>query len=96
MNQIEFANYLLNAGTDKKVVSDHVSRIKRIEKSIINCDIDEEYEKDNCVFLLSLFANKGENDQIKKVLIASLPIGTYTMNTFRYSIKKYIEFRDCK
>lgn len=92
MNQIDFSFYLKSIGTEKKVISDHISRIKRIERSICSCDIDEEYHKDKCSYLLCLFANKGENEQLKKVIVADLPIGTYAMNTFRYSISKYIEF----
>ncbi|AKJ52609.1 hypothetical protein [Metamycoplasma hominis] len=94
MNQVEFYNHLISIGTNKKVASDHVSKLKRLENSICNCDMDEEYEKDKCATLLSLLVKNSGEEELKKVLIAPLPIGTYAMNTFRYSIKKYIEFRD--
>ncbi len=32
MNEIEFKNWLINNGTNQKVASDIVSRLKRIEK----------------------------------------------------------------
>ena len=37
MDQIGFYNYLLRQGVEKKVCSDHVSRLKRIEKALKNC-----------------------------------------------------------
>ena len=64
-----------------------------MEYSISNCDLDIEYDKDCCANLLKLFKSKGESAELKKVLIGNLPIGSYMMNTFRYSINKYIEFR---
>ncbi len=94
MNQFDFYIYLVSHGVPKKVCSDHVSKIKRIEKSIKNCDLDDEYYKDCCSYLLSLFENKGENEKMEKALIGNLPIGKYTLSTFTYSIRKYITFMD--
>ena len=94
MNELEFKSFLINKGIPKKVISDHISKLKRLECSINNCDLDIEYERDKCNHLLILLSNKGNNEELKKVLIAKLPIGTYAMNTFKYSIKKYIEFKN--
>ena len=94
MNDFEFYLYLIKSKVPKKVCSDIVSRLKRIEKAILDCDIEEEYHKDKCETLLRMFSNKGENEELKKVLIGSLPIGNYAMNTFKYAIRKYVAYMD--
>lgn len=92
MNEIEFRNWLTKNNVNKKVQSDIVSRIKKIEREIKNCDIDEQYRTDKCKYLMSLFSNMGLNDEMKKQVQANFPIGKYHMNTFRYAIKHYINF----
>jgi len=94
MNEIEFKKWLDKQGITKKVQSDLTSRIKRIEKEIDHCDIDNEYHNDQCNNLLSYFEKNGCNEQMIKIKNCTLPIGQYSMNTFRYSIKKYIQFKD--
>ncbi|NCU26077.1 hypothetical protein EOM86_05065 [Candidatus Nomurabacteria bacterium] len=94
MNENGFYIYLRNLGLSSKVSRDNISRIKRVEKSIKNCDIDEEYRKDKCEVLLNLFNKNIDLEEIKKVLIGRLPIGSYTMNTYKYAIRKYVAFRD--
>ena len=81
MNEIEFKNWLINNGTNQKVASDIVSRLKRIERQI-----------DQCNYLLELFSKSGQNDKMKKFKNTNFPIGKYQMNTFRYALKKYILF----
>lgn len=92
MNEVEFRNWLLNNKVDKKVQSDLVSRLKRIEREIENCDIDEQYRSDKCKYLMSLFSNMGKNLEMQKYSTANFPIGKYSMNTFRYAIKYYSKF----
>lgn len=46
MNELEFRKWLNKKGVSKKMQSDHTSRIKRIEKEINHCDIDNEYHND--------------------------------------------------
>ena len=58
MNELEFSQWLSNNDVPKKVQSDIVSRLKRLERINGYFDLDEEYEKDNCDFLFSLFKNK--------------------------------------
>ena len=58
MNEMDFRIWLSHQDANKKVVSDIVSRLKRIEREITHCDIDVEYRKDECTSLLSLFKNK--------------------------------------
>lgn len=93
MNEIEFKNWLSKNNVKKKVQSDLISRVKRIEKEI-NHDIDEQYHIDKCDYLMSLFLNMGKNDNMKKYPGASFPIGKYSMNAFRYAIKLYVKFCD--
>ncbi len=93
MNEIGFRKYLFDLKTPKKVVSDHVSRLKRIEKSILNCDLDEEYDKNECVQLLKLCEKNYDLSKLDLEIVAPLPIGNYSMNTFKHSIKKYCQFR---
>ena len=66
MNEVEFRNWLEKKGTKKKVQSDTISRLKRVEKEINRCDIDEQYRNDRCEYLLSLFTNMGNNEEMKK------------------------------
>ena len=94
MNEVEFRNWLSNNGIDKKVQSDYISRIKRIERELNHCDIDEQYRNDRCEFIMSLFLNMGKNESMKKFPNAKFPIGKYHMSTYRYVIKQYIRFCD--
>lgn len=94
MDELGFRSWMNNKGIDKKLQSDYVSRIKRIEREIDNCDIDEQYRSDRCEYLKSLFAHMGDNDEMKKYPNAVLPIGKYYMSTYRYALKQYIQFRD--
>ena len=94
MNEIDFVLWLKANNTPKKLCSDYISRIKRVERSIANCDIDEEYARDRCHTLLSLFAHTGKNKSMEERMIGDLPIGKYHLSSFTYSIRKYVTFRD--
>lgn len=94
MNEVDFRNWLIKSDVNRKVQSDIVSRIKRIEKEINNCDIDEQYCSDRCEYLMSLFLNMGLNDEMEKYPCVNFPIGKYYMSTFRHAIKYYVRFRD--
>lgn len=94
MNEVEFKKWLTTKGSNKKVQGDCISRLKRIERELDHCDLDEEYRNDRCEFILGVFRNMGNNDNIKKYPKANLPIGKYYMSTYRHAIKKYIEFCD--
>lgn len=93
MNEVDFRNWLAKNNVNRKVQSDIVSRIKKVEKEIDNCDIDEQYHSDRCEHLMSLFLDMGLNDEMKKFPNANFPIGKYHMSTFRHAIKYYIKFR---
>lgn len=94
MNEVEFRNWLLSNGRNKKVIGDIISRLKRIERELNPCDIDEQYRRDRCEYLLGLFLNMGDNDNMRKYLNANFPIGKYYMSTYRHAIKQYICFCD--
>ena len=55
MNEVEFRNWMVNRGIKNKIAGDVISRLKRVEREIKNCDIDEQYRNDKCEYLLSLF-----------------------------------------
>ena len=94
MNEVDFRNWLARKGTKKKVLSDCIYRLKRIEREINHCDIDEQYHSDRCEYLLSLFKNNGLNTLMEAYPDAQLPIGKYYMSTYRLALKKYIQFCD--
>lgn len=94
MNEIEFRNWLVENGCTAKVTGDHISRLKRVERELNHCDIDEEYRSDKCNYLISLFDNNGNNEEMNKIKNNSLPIGKYYMSTYRLAIKKYVMFCD--
>ena len=92
MNEVEFRNWMVRNNVNRKVQSDVVSRIKKIEREIENCDIDEQYRSDKCESLMTLFLNMGNNNEMKKDPNAKFPIGKYHMSVFRYAIKQYVLF----
>ena len=92
MNELEFRQWLSNNDVPKKVQSDFVSRLKRFERINGYIDLEEEYEKDNCSFLFSLFKNKGINDDMKKLGANELPIGKYQLSTYKYALSQYVKY----
>lgn len=94
MNEIEFKQWMTHKSVNKKVQSDIISRLKKFERAIKNCDIDEQYRNDKCKYLLSLFDNKGINNYMAKYSDSGLPIGTYQLSTYKYALKKYIDYLD--
>lgn len=94
MNEIEFRNWLIKNGCNSKVAGDHISRLKRVERELNRCDIDEQYRSDKCEYLIRLFSDNGNNEEMKEIKNNSLPIGKYYMSTYRLAIKKYVRFCD--
>lgn len=92
MRELDFHNWLTSNNTPKKLCSDYISRLKRLEHSISDCDLDEEYKKDKCNSLLELFNKSGQNKKMASRHIGSLPIGKYHIATYKYAINKYLEF----
>lgn len=94
MNQLKFRQWLEIQGVKPKVQTDFISRLKRIEKELNHIDIDDEYDRDNCKNLYSYFEKNGKNKLMGSIKNTTLPIGQYSMSTFRYAIKKYVDFRE--
>lgn len=92
MNEIEFKCWLIEKKVEPKVQSDIISRLKRIEREINHCDIDDEYRNDKCENLISLFRNKGNNNEMKMYGNVQLPIGKYSLSTYKLALTKYIAF----
>lgn len=63
MNEENFREWLKQRYS-RKVVSDNISRLKKIIRTI--ADVDSEYNKDHCRYLLSLFDNLGDNAEMKR------------------------------
>lgn len=95
MDELRFRKWLAENGVSKKVQSDCISRLKRIERELNHCDLDEEYQKDRCKLIFGIFSNMGKNEMMAKFLPVNFPIGKYSMNPYKYSLKKYVEFSDC-
>lgn len=96
MNEIDFRNWMAEKGVKKKILGDYVSRLKRIERELENCDLDECYENDRCEYLMSLFVHMGNNEEMKKYSNANFPVGKYYMNTYRHALRRYVLFCDEK
>lgn len=94
MNEVEFRIWLTKNDIQKKVQGDIVSRIRRIEREIEDCDVDEHYREDRCEYLMSLFKKMGVNEKMKSLPENNFPVGKYYMSTFRYALKYYIKFCD--
>lgn len=91
MNEVEFRNWKMQNGCKKKLSSDTISRLKRIEKEL-RCDIDVEFKKDKCQHLISLFGNMGRNAKMEKYGNVNLPIGKYYLATYTSAVRKYVQF----
>ncbi len=94
MNEMRFREWMAQKNINRKVQSDLISRIKKVEKEFNYCDIDKEYTKDECKYILGLFQKKNYNS-----LIADFPNSAFAnpqknLNTYRHAINKYISF--CK
>lgn len=92
MREVDFYNWLKEKDTSSKSCSDFMARIKKVERCLRNCDLDEEYKKDGCVSLLELFNKTGRNIEMHQRHLGGLPIGDYHLASYKYSVNKYIDF----
>ncbi len=90
MNENNFREWL-GQRYSRKVVSDNISRLKRINREIT--DVDAEYDKDHCCYLLSLFDNLGDNPEMRSYN-TSLPVGSSSIRCCKYAVTRYIKFRE--
>lgn len=93
MNEIDFRNWIAEQGISKKVQGDIISRLKRVERELNKCNLDKEFEKDQCESIKELFLKKGDNHSMRKRK-TSFPIGSNSMNCYRHAIKRYVDFRN--
>ena len=65
MNTVEFNNWLLSNGTNKKVASDIVSRLKRIDRELLysecSTSVDEQFNVDSCSSLLECLSKNNRD-----------------------------------
>lgn len=90
MNEENFREWLRQRYS-RKVVSDNISRLKRIIRTI--ADVDAEYDKDHCRYLLSLFDNLGDNAEMER-FNTNLPVGRSSIRCYKYALTRYIKFRE--
>ena len=91
MKEIEFKEWLFARTTSRKITSDTISRLKKLERAL-NIDIDIEFENDCCFHLFSFFENCGRNDYSASITNCDLPIGKYYLSTYKLALKKYMEY----
>lgn len=92
MNELDFREWLTTMNVPRKVQSDLVSRLKKLQRELNNCDLDECYKQDKCVDLFRIFDNKGINKAMAEYQTARLPIGKYHLSAYKYALRKYVEF----
>lgn len=92
MRKDEFRNWLIDHGYAKKTAGDFCSRIARVCREM--GDLDAAYNEDRCEFILSCFEHRGINPNMELFDQINLPIGAYSLATYKYAVKKYIEFLD--
>ena len=90
LREIEFREWLVKNQINNKVISDIISRVKRIEREF-NVDLDNEYIQNHCDKLLSSFKNHGKNEVMNEHQ-TSLPIGKAQLAAIKHAVKKYFLF----
>ncbi len=90
MNEFEFAIWLSKHNVSKKLCSDYVSRLKQLERSLLDCNLEDEYYKNKCSDILLIFKNEGRNEKMASLHIGNLPIGKPYLSAYKYALNKYI------
>jgi hypothetical protein len=97
MNTAIFKTWLVENGNSPKVASDTISRLKKLDSSLIespiSSSVDSEFNKDTCDQLLKCFSKSGENPVMDSFQLYSLPIGKRSIHTYKLSLTKYITFK---
>lgn len=86
----KFEDYLIKNGQSKKVASDIISRLKRLEIEF-KCDLYKEYIKNKCADIVKLLDHNCDNSEAEKYHL-TLPVGKYYISTYRTALKKFIKF----
>lgn len=90
MKELDFRKWLNENGVSKKMQSDFVSRLKRLETKLEIFDIDEEYKADKCEKLLKYLSDGCKESPYAKNLELLGTSNQYTV--LKYAVKKYILF----
>lgn len=90
MKELDFRKWLNERSVSKKMQSDFVSRLKRLETKLEIYDIDEEYKFDKCQKLLKYLSDGCKNSPYSKELNLQGTSNQYTV--LKYALKKYISF----
>lgn len=90
MKELEFRKWLYENEVSKKMQSDFVSRLKRLETKLEIFDLDEEYKYDKCQKLLDYLSNGCKNSPYAKGPFLRGTSNQYTV--LKYAVKKYISF----
>lgn len=97
MNTAIFKTWLVKNGNSSKVASDTISRLKKIDRALIespiSSSVDFEFNKDACNQLLKCFSKSGKNPIMDLFQLYSLPIGERYIHTYKLSLTKYIAFK---
>ena len=93
MSIVDFSNWLLSNGTNKKVASDIVSRLKRINRELMEqptyTTIAMQYQKDKCEELTKSFGKDNYNNIFP---YSKLPFGSPSIASYKHALKKYLLF----
>lgn len=90
MNRVDFFLWTVEKNISKKLYTDNMCRLEQIEHSITYCDLEEEYYKDRCETIISLFKNLGRNEKMASRHIGNLPIGKTYISSYTSAIRKYV------
>lgn len=97
MNTAIFKTWLVKNGNSSKVASDTISRLKKLDRCLIespiSSSVDSEFNKDACEQLLKCFSKSGKNPIMDSFQLYSLPIGKRYIHTYKLSLTKYIAFK---
>lgn len=89
MKELEFRYWLQEMNYSQKVISDCVSRLKRIEKNLDFHDLDKEYEYDSFSRLKLYLANDCKESPYNSSLEMKSPKSKYALIC---SLNKYVSF----
>lgn len=97
MNTAIFKIWLIKNGNSSKVASDTISRLKKLDRALIespiSSSVDSEFNKDACEQLFKCFSKSGKNPIMDSFQLYSLPIGKRYIHTYKLSLTKYIAFK---
>ena len=97
LNFQDFKLWLKNECYSNKIISNYISRLRRLHKALMVASnntivIEEEFKKDKCASILKLFRNNGDNEDMRKLVGANLPIGKNHIICIKHSLKMYCLF----